>query len=98
MTMNPEMIARFLAAACGDPASGGVDEALQMVGERPELATGNLFVASVMGEADAAAQLLEAGAPLADPGDPDGDPHGRWLLCDASDAVAEVLMRHGAHR
>ena len=43
-----------------------------------------------------AKMLLEAGASIADPADPDRDPHGRWLLCDASKPVAEVLRRHGA--
>ena len=43
-----------------------------------------------------ASMLLEAGASIADPADPERDPLGRWLLCDASEPVAEVLRRHGA--
>ena len=42
-----------------------------------------------------AEMLLEAGARLSGPRDP-ADVHGRWLLADATEAVAEVLRRHGA--
>jgi ankyrin repeat protein len=40
--------------------------------------------------------LLAAGASLVHPDAPAGEPPGRWLLFDASHAVAAVLRRHGA--
>jgi ankyrin repeat protein len=39
--------------------------------------------------------LLDAGASTANPHDPAGDPHGRWLLEDASAPVAAVLRARG---
>ncbi len=42
--------------------------------------------------------ILTAGASLADPNDPEGDPKGERLLHDASDEVAAVLRRYGAAR
>ncbi len=40
--------------------------------------------------------LLEAGATLAHPIETDPDPHGNWLLREASPEVAEVLREFGA--